>query len=957
MGKRLSFASYAKCLQKAMKDPYKKQLKLAELLLEFLIMPDEEHEEYYAYGKGEQLIFVDKVMASNLFNGKENVHKNIQKNCDLDIVVNGVKGYFEEKILPFVSLHLKADMIEEMAEIINGDASIAEAKKKEFVKKAEENDSSGFLSSVFLYAVKKENLSNGGDKNNRGENPDIPDVNTQYYNSYVENLFLHKREGSKTVRLKDLFVMPMYEEVAFGEVTEAGNSVVHYISAFSMNVKDDEQHREDMLFIEGDAGVGKTSLVSYLSYLYIEKPEEWRYFFGSKALLCVRLRDIIPMGMKFSSDTIVRDILNYLKLESIDEFKKLYRDALVVLDGFDELCMVEGINENSHYYVYQIYKAFKGYKVLITTRPQYLYVDGLDFRKKHIILQHFDVSQRMKWVENYRATGVLDCEEYGIEYISDEENDEIDSICDTPMVMYMIVAGGIDEEAKHNKWALYHQIFYKELSDTEYNSMFENSTGIYSHGIKKHNELLYRLSAEISYKMFQSGNTKLFLTEQEILDIVHELKIEDIKLKEVAQHCYALCNYWKSNGKGAVEFYHNNIRDFFLCEKIFYEFNSIYQKFELLNIPEMVAYANEQIYNLFRYMKLPQKAAEFLYWRTKYNCEHHMTKDFPAKEYKRKYLEYIFSDMLTYGGISHYDRNCGENIYDNMINVLTNTVRIFKYILEPYLGMNECIKWFYEVDIINKAGILRRSFKEIFISSPLSPYDGAVALANKADFKGIYLNDIDLRHVDFMGSSLSKADFKRSIMKNSCLHNVDLRDAEMNNADLSHAKLRYADLRDADLRGTNLQDAELRDSNLSGADFGGADLSRADLRGAYLQGTNLKEADLKGADLRNARLEGVELKGAKLNGVDLTDTKLSGICLKGVKLRGAKLQGANLYGANLNRVDLRNADLRRADLRNANLVHADLRGTILPDGYMHDNQTMQIAHLKEMRISGLEIES
>ena len=92
MGKRLSFASYAKCLQKAMKDPYKKQLKLAELLLEFLIMPDEEHEEYYAYGKGEQLIFVDKVMASNLFNGKENVHKNIQKNCDLDIVVNGVKG-------------------------------------------------------------------------------------------------------------------------------------------------------------------------------------------------------------------------------------------------------------------------------------------------------------------------------------------------------------------------------------------------------------------------------------------------------------------------------------------------------------------------------------------------------------------------------------------------------------------------------------------------------------------------------------------------------------------------------------------------------------------------------------------------------------------------------------------------------------------------------------------------
>lgn len=931
MGKRLSFASYAKCLQKAMKSPYDRQLKLAELLLEFLIIPDEEHEEYHAYAKGKQLIFVDKVMASNLFNGKENVHKSIQKNCDLDIVVNGIEGYFRENIVPFISLHFKDDMIEEIVEIINGDTSIAEAKKKEFVKKSEENDSSGFLSSVFLYAVKKENTLSKEDANACMESLD---ANVQYYNNYVENLFLHKGEGSKSVRLKDLFVMPMYKEAAFGRAEGKYDNIVDYISKFTMCIWE-KSNQSEILFIEGDAGVGKTSLVSYLAYLYIEKPEEWKRLFGSKTLLCVRLRDIIPIGMKFSSDTIVRDILNYLKLKSMDEFKKLYRDALIVLDGFDELCMVEGINENSDYYIYQIYKAFTGYKIIITTRPQYLYVDGLDFEKRHIVLQHFNASQRKKWIENYRATGVLDDEEYGMAYISDEENEEIGSICDTPMVMYMIVAGGINEEAKHNKWALYHQIFYKELSDTEYNSMFENSSGIYSHGIKKHNELLYRLSAEIAYKMFQSGNTKLFLTEQEILDIVHELKIEDVKLKEVAQHCYALCNYWKSNGKGAVEFYHNNIRDFFLCEKIFYELNSIYQKVEPLNIPEMDAYAVEQIYSLFRYMKLPQKAAEFLYWRAKYNYEHHNTKDFPAKEHKRKYLEYIFSDMLQYGGISHYDRKSGENIYDNMINVLTNTVRIFRYILEPYLETDEYIKWFYDADIINEAGILRRNFKEIFTPA-LRPYDEAVALANRADFKGIDFNDIDLQRMDFMGSNLSKADFKRSIMKNACLHNVDLRDA---------------DLRDADL-----QDAELRDSNLSGTCFNRADLSRADLRGAYLQETNLTEVNLKGADLRDTTLKTVGLEGANLNGVDLRNAKLNGICLKGVKLRGAKLQDTSLYGVNLGKADLRNADLRGANLRNANFIRTDLRGTILPDGYMNDNQMMQIAHLKEMGISGLEIE-
>lgn len=63
-----------------------------------------------------------------------------------------------------------------------------------------------------------------------------------------------------------------------------------------------------------------------------------------------------------------------------------------------------------------------------------------------------------------------------------------------------------------------------------------------------------------------------------------------------------------------------------------------------------------------------------------------------------------------------------------------------------------------------------------------------------------------------------------------------------------------------------------------------------------------------------------------------------------------------MYGVNLSKADLRNADLRGANLRNANLIHTDLRGTILPDGYMNNSQMMQIAHLKEMEISGLKIE-
>lgn len=415
---------------------------------------------------------------------------------------------------------------------------------------------------------------------------------------------------------------------------------------------EEDKERGEILFIEGDAGVGKTSLVSYLAYHHAEQTKEWKRYFRDKNLLCIRLRDIIPSSMKFSSDMIVKDILAYLELKNMDDYKSIYANTVTVLDGFDELCMVEGISTNSEYYIYQIYNAFCdcGGKVIITTRPQYLNAMRLDIRKKCVALSHFDAPQRRQWINNYIKTGILDYEKYGLEYISDEENNEIDSICDTPMVLYMIVAGRINEEAKDNIWVLYHQIFYKELADTEYNSMFLNDEGIYSHGIKKHSDLLYRISSEIAYQMFCSGNKKLFLTEQEIESIISDIHIDNAKTKEIIQHCYALCNYWRANEKGAVEFYHNNIRDFFLCEKIYYELNRIYLKSAEKMDAEQVSYMNGRLYSILRYMRLPQKVIEFLYLRAKYKLDCGIMNDFPAQERKERHLPYFFTDMLLYGG-------------------------------------------------------------------------------------------------------------------------------------------------------------------------------------------------------------------------------------------------------------------------------------------------------------------
>lgn len=74
--------------------------------------------------------------------------------------------------------------------------------------------------------------------------------------------------------------------------------------------------------------------------------------------------------------------------------------------------------------------------------------------------------------------------------------------------------------------------------------------------------------------------------------------------------------------------------------------------------------------------------------------------------------------MLQYRGVSHYDRNSGENVYNNIINILTNTVRIFRMSLEPYLITNDYLVWFNdsEANSINRVEILRLNFNKIFPS-------------------------------------------------------------------------------------------------------------------------------------------------------------------------------------------------------------------------------------------------
>ncbi len=172
---------------------------------------------------------------------------------------------------------------------------------------------------------------------------------------------------------------------------------------------------------------------------------------------------------------------------------------------------------------------------------------------------------------------------------------------------------------------------------------------------------------------------------------------------------------------------------------------------------------------------------------------------------------------------------------------------------------------------------------------------------------------------DIVGPFLSGVHLSGSNLRGTDLRHVNLSGADLSGVNLNGADLRYADLRGADLSGANLNGANLSRANLrrislSRAILTGATLIQAYLSNADMIGALFHGADLSGADLSLADLSLADLRGAILNRADLSLTDL----------RSASLNCASLQEATLNRASFSKADLRSAWLHKANLSLADL---------------------------------
>ena len=288
-------------------------------------------------------------------------------------------------------------------------------------------------------------------------------------------------------------------------------------------------------------------------------------------------------------------------------------------------------------------------------------------------------------------------------------------------------------------------------------------------------------------------------------------------MKLLAERCYALCNYWKADSSdGMVEFYHNNIRDFFLCEKIYREMNSIYNRFKTdsqYNSRE----AATTLCELFHFDILETTVNKFLLLRTKSDLKCG-NQEFPSHEVIQEHLPEIFELMLTDGTI--FDVKKSKNPIQFILNVLTCTAQIYRHVYEPFLWDNRLIKWWNSVSEVNKNGMIPQVFRAVFCQVPtaldsnsmlLLDSESMLTMASNGDFCGIDLQSCDLRNISFQSSKICNANFENTILCGCDFSNSILSDSNFTNADMQYVKLLGADMRRCILSGANLRGTDLPD--------------------------------------------------------------------------------------------------------------------------------------------------
>lgn len=804
----------------------------------------------------------------------------------------------------------------------------------------------------------------------------VEEIIKEYADNYTGKLFLHTYENSK-VTLQNLYINPSFsyfDDLGIPIQNANSQDMIGLLCDFLWQKRTNDNER--ILFIEGDAAIGKTSLVSWLCYHYLqvnnveetEDRQTGRAMFMNRKVVCVRLRELSFTDSSLSPCEIV---LAYLKIRNIQEFSRQYADAIIILDGADELSMVSGVVAASmESFVLDIRKGFRNHKIIVTTRPHFLNMEVFKkntFKSRRIRLDHFSKPMRIEWLKKYKR-----CQESIPEntekYVLSLTDEVAAGVADTPLALYLLVRCDMREELQGNQWALFHEIFSRAIVEAEYNENFKNTFNDLAFRRSRTN---YRIVERIAYRMFQnSKEERYFIAGKEIEDIISDTELEELTPEAVRQTC-VLCAYWKNSVTlGALEFYHNDIRDYFMCE---YISDSLCDCLNKSKSEDLLDNIIEMCCQIFSWGDIAgttwEQAFAFLYLKLKYESQYDV---YPNSLYnllqQNSNLSLFMQRLIESKTLWNYDYT--DIPYIAVKYVFKNAMMLSRILMEFLNNHNNNtiislwptqegkVKW-------DRAGILE-DWRELFVKSVSISKHERIGIISRTYLENISLERFILDNADFHGSSLNNVQFSMACMLNctftsTIINNVNFSKADLRNADFSGAVLSNVNFSEADLTGAKFVGAKIEKCTWKNVRWGDNDFSEAHINGLTIGCRNVSHlrfvnSVVSFSDFKSCRFTNVTItSNTKFSQVNFSKAEFEGILSETsfsncnfnkcrftalAAFKGNLMENCSYANAFFNNLSIEKSRFINCDFRNVECV-----GTIFMDScFSGQNTTLEGAN-------------
>lgn len=785
-------------------------------------------------------------------------------------------------------------------------------------------------------------------------NNKVDSIIKEYADNFTERLFRHRYIKDSQVTLKGIFVNPKMYSKDF-----QSSDFIKILDYFLW-----DEIKDRILFIEGDAAIGKTSLVSYLCYHYKEKDEIRKTIFLNCDIVCVRLREL---DFSNQNKNIREILLDYLGFSTMEDFKQLFNDCVLILDGADEMSMIEGMHTTGlEELIVSIRKIFNNNKIIITSRPQFIDISKFDARNfgvKSVELLHFDYEMRKQWLQNYEACKEIVSEKTK-DYILNIDDKAASGVADTPLALYLLVACDMREELQGNVWALYHEIFNKGIINTEYNENFDNNL---EHPIKNHEEILYNIVCNIAFKMFENSNQeRYYITSRELDDIIKIMDV-DVTIVDWVRKCCVLCAYWKSNGKaGALEFYHNNIRDYFFCEYIYSKLEQLID----IKCDKRFQHFSDMMCNIMQYGYISGTTWEqtflFIYQKLQYNIirdEFFLSEieDLLKDLYSKIIVGYDNFWVYNYGGHNYQKikytlfntllliRVLQKGIMidcDNQKNSFYNTQDQYREISSSNILADWCDMFKHRVTLSDNSVI---SIGQNCVLDNLNFENRFLQDAKFEDsfFNNTKFNNTKLETIDFSRGTFENTDFSGAILENVKFTNAILKNVDFSNATLKKCNFANADIIEGKFSSTKFEECEFLNQNIIKVNWEDAKIQKCYFKDIEFEESNLNKLKLKNqkiihmtfthcklvkANMDGCTLENFTFNDCTLDGIVLNNTTLYNLKIMKTSCKDAKLNNAFISESQFIDVDFENAVFAQARIckniwKNIRLYNSDFRNT------------------------------